>query len=68
LSDLKITITDTGSYKCEGDIRLYDHEGNLIETREGKPFFLCRCGQSTRKPFCDGTHNRIEWDGSLAEE
>ena len=42
-------------------------EGNTIETRPGKPFFLCRCGQSSNKPFCDGTHNRIEWDPKLAD-
>ena len=61
MSEVKITITKTGPYKVEGDVELRDHEGNLVETREGKPFFLCRCGQAAKKPFCDGTHNKISF-------
>lgn len=67
MSEAKITVNPDGSLKVEGGVHLRDHEGNTIETREGKPYFLCRCGQSTRKPFCDGTHNRIDFDGSFGE-
>lgn len=68
MSDAKytITITKTGPYKVEGACDLVDDDGQPIETREGKAFFLCRCGKSSNKPFCDGTHNREEWDPTLA--
>ena len=33
-----------------------------LETRER--YALCRCGSSERKPFCDGTHARIGFDGT----
>jgi CDGSH-type Zn-finger protein len=36
--------------------------GPQIETNER--YALCRCGHSARKPFCDGTHARIGFDGT----
>jgi 3-phenylpropionate/trans-cinnamate dioxygenase ferredoxin subunit len=57
MADVKITATKNGPYKVEGLIELY-YEDRRIETN--KPtVFLCRCGASTRKPFCDGTHTKI---------
>ncbi|MBT8397082.1 MAG: CDGSH iron-sulfur domain-containing protein [Gemmatimonadetes bacterium] len=64
MSEVKITISLDGSLKVEGGAKLQDHEGNEIPTREGIPFFLCRCGASKNKPFCDGSHKRVEFDGS----
>jgi len=58
-------ISKQGPYKVEGAVRLLDSDGVRVDTAEGKPFFLCRCGHSNNKPFCDGTHNRIEWDPAL---
>ena len=63
---LKITVSETGSYRVEPGVELCGADGKPIETREGKAFFLCRCGQSSNKPFCDGTHKSVEWDPSLA--
>jgi hypothetical protein len=55
----RITVSLNGSLKVEGNVRLVDHEGVEIPTKEGIPFFLCRCGESGNKPFCDGSHKRI---------
>lgn len=66
MSETRITISTNGSLKVEGDVALYDADGNRLETREGKPYYLCRCGQSQNKPFCDGRHNRVGFDGTLA--
>lgn len=65
MSDARITVSPNGSLKVEGEIPLYDHEGNRLATPEGRPYFLCRCGHSTRKPFCDGTHKRAAFDGTI---
>ena len=64
----RITISENGSYKVEGGPTLVDGDGNPVETREGRPFFLCRCGHSQNKPFCDGAHNRHDWDPTLARD
>ncbi len=66
MADVRITVTRTGSLRVEGPIELVDHEGNPIPTREGKPVSLCRCGASTNKPFCDGTHSKIGFLGAEA--
>ena len=67
MSDVKITVAEHGFYKVEGPVELVDADGNAIETREGKPFYLCRCGRSANKPFCDSSHKLDDWDGSLAD-
>ena len=64
MSEPRITISLDGSLKVEGDIPLVDHEGNPIPTKEGIPYFLCRCGASTNKPFCDGSHTRVDFKGA----
>ncbi len=66
MTDVRITVSKNGSLKVEGDVPLYDHEGNAVETREGRPYYLCRCGGSTNKPFCDGTHSKIGFLGAEA--
>ena len=58
-----ITVRLNGPYRIDltqGDIALVDHEGIAIPLPEGKTTIaLCRCGASTKKPFCDGTHSKI---------
>ena len=66
MTDVKITVNENGPYKVEGDLELQDHEGRSIETREGRAVYLCRCGESSTKPFCDGTHNDVDFSGEEA--
>lgn len=57
--EVKITARPNGPFRVEGKIRLIGTDGREINL-EGKPAIsLCRCGASTNKPFCDGTHSKI---------
>ena len=64
MSERTITVNLNGPLKVEGTARLLDHEGNELPTKDGVPFFLCRCGASQNKPFCDGSHKRVGFEGS----
>jgi len=55
---VKISIRPNGPYLVEGDAEVTDPQGNKVETG-GQKFALCRCGASAKKPFCDGTHNKV---------
>lgn len=57
----KITVTNGGPYMVEDGIPIYDHEGNPIAATG--VYFMCRCGGSKSKPFCDGTHNSNNFNG-----
>lgn len=45
-----------GPLEVSGNFRLVNTEGRLMESES--PIYLCRCGGSSNKPFCDGTHKR----------
>ena len=57
--EVQITPRPNGPYLVQGPIRILDAEGNEYDTSGRQVIALCRCGGSTTKPFCDGTHSRI---------
>jgi CDGSH-type Zn-finger protein len=59
---LEIVARKDGPYLVTGDLsqlELRDGEGNLYDLAGKSRIFLCRCGGSTTKPFCDGQHSKI---------
>ena len=72
----QIEIIKDGPYLVKGGLPLSEQlivtnaEGESLEYKEGKKYpaqpqyALCRCGQSGQKPFCDGTHGKVHFDGS----
>jgi len=62
----KITVVNNGSLRIEGDFEIVDQEGRPFGLAGRTKLSLCRCGQSSNKPFCDGTHATIDFDGTLA--
>ena len=55
---MTIRLRKNGPYVVEGDaVQIVDWEG-LPYTIGRRPVALCRCGASSTKPFCDGTHKK----------
>ncbi len=54
----KITTLDHGPFLVTGSVLLTDGKGNQFHS-EGETIALCRCGGSTKKPFCDGSHSKL---------
>jgi CDGSH-type Zn-finger protein len=70
MDPVTITVRENGPFVVAGDdmarVRLVDHQGNEIPTAGRKAISLCRCGASTKKPFCDGTHSKVGFRGAEA--
>jgi 3-phenylpropionate/trans-cinnamate dioxygenase ferredoxin subunit len=59
MADVSIRPKPNGPYLVEGSVDIYDTAGNKIPTEDRPKIALCRCGASSNKPFCDGTHSKI---------
>jgi CDGSH-type Zn-finger protein len=66
--DVTVYVRPNGPYKIIGPIALVDDETGapIPGGGDGAAVFLCRCGGSTNKPFCDGTHSKIGFQGAMA--
>ena len=74
--EAKVVVCKDGPYLVSGGVPLArqtivaDREGNSEAWRESDAFpaqdsyALCRCGHSQHKPFCDGSHKKVGFDGT----
>ena len=60
-----ITPTPDGPYLVK-DLKNFANQKGLIETKE--MMALCRCGESSNKPYCDGTHAKIGFSSAKIAE
>ena len=61
-----ITIRPDGPYRVEGGVPLEGPDGQAYELKPA--YSLCRCGQSSNKPYCDGTHKECGFVGAESAE
>jgi CDGSH-type Zn-finger protein len=73
---IKIRVLKNGPYLVSGSVPLRKMTircdntsvpsewliGEKLDTSE--TYVLCRCGQTKNKPFCDGTHVKVNFDGT----
>jgi CDGSH-type Zn-finger protein len=64
MGEIRIKTLKDGPYEVKGAIQLVDANRAEFKLAED-PIYLCRCGHSASKPFCDGSHKRV---GFKAEE
>jgi len=60
-SDCNVIVNPNGPLMVIGRIDI-KHVDGRIENKE-KTTAFCRCGASANKPFCDGSHRKIEFIG-----
>jgi CDGSH-type Zn-finger protein len=75
-NDSKIRVIKNGPYLVSGNVPLRKMtikcDGQIIpiewligqKLKTSETYALCRCGQSNSKPFCDGTHVKVNFDGT----
>ena len=66
---IEVVATKNGPYLLTGDLSgldLRDGDGNLYDVAGKSRIFLCRCGASATKPFCDGKHSKIGFEAAEA--
>lgn len=63
---ITIKVLQNGPYLVQGDdVAVVDWNGSSYQIAK-RPFALCRCGASTNKPFCDGTHSKMGFKAAEA--
>jgi CDGSH-type Zn-finger protein len=61
----KITVVNNGSLRIEGDFEVVDMDGKPFGLAGRTKLSLCRCGQSSNKPFCDSAHKTCGWQSTV---
>lgn len=63
MADVVIQMVKNGPLLVNGAVRVANAEGQPIPIQPGQRVALCRCGQSGKKPFCDGSHKTAGFQG-----
>lgn len=62
MADVRIKALKNGPLEVEGAVAVMDATGTPLPSVD-EPIHLCRCGRSANKPFCDGSHKNVGFQG-----
>jgi len=65
MADVTIKVLQDGPYEVAGGAKVLDPTGKEFVESQFPPVYLCRCGQSKNKPFCDGSHTDVGFKSSV---
>lgn len=57
-----VRVLSNGPLMVQGEVEVVDAEGKPLPL-SSNTVYLCRCGASGRKPFCDGSHKTTGFRG-----
>ena len=61
--EVEVRATKNGPYTIKGPVTLVGADGEeWTDVPEGTNLVLCRCGKSSKKPFCDNTHSKTDFE------
>lgn len=66
---IEVLALKNGPFQVSGDLdelEVKDKDGNPYDLSKMQKVYLCRCGGSTNKPFCDGQHSKIGFEAAEA--
>lgn len=56
-----VEVAKNGPLMVYGNIKVKHHDGS--ESTKNRVTAFCRCGASSNKPYCDGSHKKINFEG-----
>ncbi len=59
MAEVKVQVSKSGPILIRGPVDIVDGDGNALPVTPGQSVALCRCGHSSKKPFCDGSHRKV---------
>jgi CDGSH-type Zn-finger protein len=62
MAEVRIRPLKNGPLEVTGKVDVVEADGQLRPSTE-ESIYLCRCGQSSTKPYCDGTHKQVGFQG-----
>jgi CDGSH-type Zn-finger protein len=65
VSETRITCNNHGPLRVSGSFTIADSQGNAFDLAGREVVSLCRCGASSNKPFCDGSHRTIGFQSEI---
>ncbi len=65
MSEDRVTITPLtdGPLEVTGPVTITASDGSTLETTDRT--WLCRCGASAKKPYCDGSHKKAGFTSTV---